>query len=155
MPLIVNGQVVPEQVLQDELLHLSAGLGMDAPQAGAIDPEHLKSAALRNVVRRVLLLQAAAAEGLAVSDAEVEAERARRWASTNSTFCGTGVRDSIAGDLLVERMSALLTRHVPRPSRADCEVFYKFNRQLYFQPEAVHAAHVVCITDSVENSTLR
>ena len=143
VPLIINGQTVLEQVLHDELLHLSAGLEMDAPQAGAIDPEHLKSAALRNVVRRTLLLQAAMAEGLRVTDAEVEAERARRWGSANNTICGAGVREAIAGDLLVQRMSAVLTRHVQRPGRSDAEEFYRRNRQLYFQPEAVHAAHIV------------
>ena len=143
MPLVINGQIVPEQVLHNELLQLSAGLEMDAPRAGAIDPEHLKAAALRNVVTRTLLLQAARSEGLSVTDADVEAERARRWGSANNSFCGTGVRDAIAGDLLVRRMSAGLTRHVPRPGRAEVEEFYRRNRNLYLQPEAVQAAHIV------------
>jgi peptidyl-prolyl cis-trans isomerase C len=143
VPLVINGQTVPEQVLNDELLHLSAGLEMDSPRAGAIDPELLRSAAVRNVVRRALLVQAAQAEGLRVTAAEVEAERARRWGSVNNTVCGPGVRASIAGDLLVQRMSALLTRHVQRPGRVDAEEVYRRNRHVYFQPEAVHAAHIV------------
>ena len=143
MTLVINGQNVPEQVLNDELLHLSAGLEMDAPRAGAINAEQLRSAAMRNVVRRALLLQAAEAEGLRVTDAEVEIERARRWGSINNTVCGPGVRDAIAGDLLVQRMSAVLTKHVQRPGRADAEEFYRRNRHVYFQPEAVHAAHIV------------
>jgi peptidyl-prolyl cis-trans isomerase C len=151
VPLIINGQTVPEQVLRDEMLHLSAGLEMNAPNAGAIDPEHLKSAALRHVVRRTLLLQAAMAEGLRVTDVEIEAERARRWGSANNTFCGAGVRDSIAGDLLVQRISALLTRHVQRPGRSETADSYQVNHRFYFLPEAVSAAHVVCNLSSVEN----
>ena len=143
VPLIINGQTVPEQVLREELLHLSAGLEMDAPSARAVDPEHLRSAALHNVVRRVLLLQAAATEGLQVSDADIEAERARRWGSVHNRVCGAGVRDAIAGDLLVQRMCAAITRHVPRPGRHEAEEFYHRNRHLYFQPEAVEAAHIV------------
>ena len=151
MPLVINGQIVPEQVLNDELLHLSAGLEMDAPKAGAIEPERLRAAVLRNVVRRTLLLQAAIAEGLDVTEAEVEAERARRWGSSINRFCGAGVQDSIAGDLLVQRMSEVLTRHVQRPGRADAENFYKLNRKSYFLPESVQCAHVICNVESVEN----
>ena len=40
-------------------------------------------------------------------------------------------------------MSVLLTRHVPRPSRAEVQDFYHRHRPLYFLPEAVHAAHIV------------
>jgi peptidyl-prolyl cis-trans isomerase C len=143
VPLVINGQTVSEQVLNDELMHLSAGLEMDAPQAGDLNPELLRSAAVRNVVRRALLLQAADAQGLHVSDAEVQAERTRRWGSTNNTVCGPGVRDALAGDLLVQRMIAVLTRHVQRPGRAETEEFYRRNRHIYFLPEAVHAAHIV------------
>ena len=143
MPLVINGQILPEQVLADELLSVSSGLEMDAPRAGAINPEHLRSLALRNVVTRTLLIQAANKKGLRVTDAEAEAERVRRWGSANNTVCGAGVRHAIIEDLLVQRIGAVLTRHVQRPGRAEAEDFYRRNRHLYWQPEAVHAAHIV------------
>ena len=143
MPLVINGQIIEEKVLTNEVLHLGGGLPMDAPQAGALDPEHLRSIALRNVVRRTLLCQAAVAEGLHVTDAEAEAERTRRWGSRNNVFCGTGVRDAIVEDLLVRRISTVLTRHVQRPSRVESEEFYRRNRHRYYLPAAVQAAHIV------------
>ena len=143
MPLVINGQVVYEQVVTDEILRLSGGLEMDAPHAGAFDPEHLRSEAMRNVVTRTLLYQAAMKEGLRVTDAEAETERARRWGSLHNTVCGAAVRDAMTEDILVQRISAVLTRHVQRPSRTETEDFYRRNRNSYFLPEAVYAAHVV------------
>ena len=143
VPLVINGQVVQEQILTEELLRVSAALQMDSPHAGRGDSEYLKSVSLHNVVRRTLLCQAAIAEGLQVSDAEAEAERVRRWGSRNNTMCGAGVHDAIVEDLLVQRMSAVLTRHVQRPGRGEVEESYRRNRKAHFLPEAVHAAHIV------------
>ena len=143
MPLVVNGEAIPDRVLEREFLRLSSGLEMDAPHAGAMDPSHLRAAAVRNVVARTLLLQTAAARKLRVSNEEVNAERGRRWGGSTNTTCGSGVTKAIAEDLLLERISADLTRHVPRPSRAQAEIFYRRNQHLYRLAEAVQAAHIV------------
>lgn len=143
MPLLINGEVVPDRVLEREVLRLSSGLEMDAPLASAIDPSHLRSAALRNVVARTLLLQMAAARKLHLSGEEVDAERARRWGSSTNTICGSGVTESIQEDLMAERISAELTRHVPRPSRAQAEAHYRSHQSAFHLPEAVLAAHIL------------
>lgn len=143
LPLLINGETVPDSVLERELLQLSAGGEMDAPHAGAADPAVLRSQALRNVVARTLLLQAASAQRLSVSPAEVESERRRRWGGTSNSMCGTGVMDAIAQDLLLAKVEAYLTRHVPRPPRTAVEQFYRQHRQRYFLAEAVEAAHIV------------
>lgn len=142
MPLLINHELLPDQVLEHELLRLSSGLEMDAPHAGGADPELLRSRALRNVVKRTLLLQAAAARGVRVSPAEVEAERRCRWGNAEHSVCGTGVTETIAQDMLLARVEAELTRHVPRPGRALVEQHYERNRGQYFQREAVEAAHI-------------
>ena len=116
---------------------------MNAPHAGAIDVSHLRAAALRNVVARTLLLQTAADRGMSLSDDEIAAERGRRWGGSTNTVCGSGVSDAIAADLLLERISAELTRHVPRPSRAQVEAYYRSNQPAYRLPEAVQAAHII------------
>jgi peptidyl-prolyl cis-trans isomerase C len=53
------------------------------------------------------------------------------------------VQDAIVEDLLVQRMSAVLTRHVQRSGRAEAEEVYRQRRREYFLPEAVYAAHSV------------
>ncbi len=150
MPLIINGETVPDSLLEHELLRLSSGLEMDAPHAGNRDPALLRSRALRNVVRRTLLLQAAAARGLRVSATEVETEHRRQSPGASNSVCGTGAPDALAQELLLERVEADLTRHVPRPARAAVDEYYRQHRQQFYQPEAVEAAHIVraCVTPS-------
>lgn len=142
MPLIINGETLADHVLDRELLRLSSGLEMDAPYAGGSDPALLRTRAARNLVARTLLLQTAAARRIRVTAAEVEAERRRRWGGTGSGVCGSGVLAAIEQDMLLARTRAHLARHVPRPGRAEVERYYSRNRQRYFLPEAVEAAHI-------------
>ena len=118
------------------------------PRAGGIAPAQLQRAAVANVVQRTLLLQRAVVSGVRVTQAEADAERGRRWGNAANTFCGTGVRDAILEDMMVERISADITRHVQRPGRDQCEQFYRRNATLYDIPEAARAAHIVCNIDS-------
>lgn len=142
VPLIVNGETVPDHTLERELLLLSSGLEMAAPHARGFEPALLRSQAMRNVVGRTLLLQAAVSHNLRVSASEVEAERRRQWGSTSNSVCGTGVDQAIAQDILLARVQVHLVRHVPRPSRGAVEEQYHRDQQRYFQPEAVEAAHI-------------
>ncbi|MGI4853895.1 MAG: peptidylprolyl isomerase [Janthinobacterium lividum] len=151
VPLYVNGELVPDAVLNRELLRLSSGLEMDAPHAGGFDPEILRAQAARAVVSRTLLLQAAVSRKLRVTAAEIEAERRLRWGSSNSVS-GAGVAKAIEHDLLLARVQADLLRHVPRPSRAEVEQHYHHNRQHYFLLEAVEAAHILRAIGPHENS---
>lgn len=143
MPLTINGERIPDRILDREMLRLSAGLEMDAPRAGGIDPASLRALAFRNVIDRKLLLQTAYARNLSVTPDQVESELVRRWGVSRSTVCDPGFMDSIREDLLLERVRADLTRQVPRPGRAEAERYYRMNQHLYQVPEAVEAAHIL------------
>ena len=144
MALTINGEHVPDRTLDRELMRLSAGLEMDAPEAGGIDPNQLRSLALRNVIDRTLLLQAAAERNLRVTADEVAAELSRRWDVRRDSVCDPGAMELLREDLLLQRMRTELTRHVPRPGRPAVEAFYQANAQHYRVREAVEAAHIQC-----------
>lgn len=60
----------------------------------------------------------------------------------------SGVRDpgsaeAIHEDLLLDRITADLTKHVPRPGRSEAEHFYRANPHLFRVSEAVEAAHIL------------
>ena len=154
MALTINGERVPDRTLDRELLRLSAGLEMDAPEAGGIDPGQLRTAALRNVVDRTLLLQMADHRGIQVTSGEVQAELVRRWGVERSSACDPASMDSIREDLHLRRLEADLTRHVPRPGRAEVEHFYRANLHRYRVPEAVEAAHILCGCTGDEEESL-
>lgn len=143
MSVIVNGESIEERVLHREMLRLSSGLEMDAPEAGGLHPAQLRSAALRNVLARALLLQAARRRKLRVTTEEVEAEQTRRSGHKSSTSSPHGVMAQLADELLLERISQDLVRHVPRPGRVEVERFYREHPHHFFLPEAVKAAHII------------
>lgn len=144
MPLIVNGQFVDDHVLEVEMLRLSAGLEMDAPNAGGISDSYVRSMALRNVVDRALLLQTAGSRKMQVTVAEAEQELARRWDVSRNRVCDPGAMETLRQDMLIKRISTELTRHIPRPGRDQAEQFYKAHPDRYRLEEAVEGAHIVC-----------
>jgi peptidyl-prolyl cis-trans isomerase C len=153
LALIVNGEYVSDHLIFEELRHMDR----DAPSANDAISQHeteiLQRAAEQRVVHRVLLRQMAVREGLPVSDAEVDAERRQRWGSSSNAICGTGVEQSFRNDLLIARMCDKLTRHVPRPTRMEVDRFYLANPENFYQPERVHAAHIIRNVDLSETES--
>lgn len=150
MALIVNGEYVSDELLFEELHHMG---GAPPPVQDAVSQhrrEMLQHVAEQRVIHRVLLRQMALQEGFQISEAEVEAERRRRWGSSNNAICGTGVLQSFRAELLIARMCEKLTRHVPRPTRMEVDHFYRAHPEKFYQPERVHAAHIIRNVDHPE-----
>lgn len=138
MALLVNGEYVADRLFFEEFqrLHrdtITAQMPMEA----------LREAAKEHVIQRTLLHQMAVQEGFQVSVDEVEAERRRRWGSADNSICGVGILQALEVDLFIQKIGARLTKHVPRPSRAEVEKFYRANPARIHQPERVLAAHIV------------
>lgn len=141
MALIVNGQFIGDDILQTELMHLCGGNLASASTGPKLDA--LLQVAEQNVVERVLLWQMACESNLQVTSEEISAERRKRWGSSTNSICGQGVTSSLHTDLLIEKMRRSLTRHVPRPTRAEQEQAYQASGDKYFLPEQVLAAHII------------
>ncbi len=137
MALLVNGELIPDQEFHQEFLRLSGRAA-----AGSDSVPHLQRIAEETVVHRVLLVQMARERGLAVSAAEIDAERHRQWGSDSNSICGAGTRKILADGLLIEKLRDELSRHVPRPSRAVVEAYYRENPAQFWKPERVQAAHI-------------
>ena len=143
MALIVNGEYVGDEQFFEEFRHLG-GEPLEAESAEAQPGiEILQRTANERVVYRTLLRQMALQSDITVLPKEVEQERRRRWGSSTNTTCGIGVSQAIHADLQMERFCASLTRHVSRPTRMEVEQFYLANSEKFYQPERVHAAHIV------------
>jgi peptidyl-prolyl cis-trans isomerase C len=136
--LLVNGEYVADREFIEEFRRLqSEALGAQTPL------ELLRHTAEERVIQRTLLRQMAVHAGFSVSSEEIESERRRRWGSSNNSICGVGIIAALEADLLIGKMSAQLTKHVLRPSRADVERFYKSNLAKFYQPERAQISHIV------------
>lgn len=138
MALLVNGELVADEDFYQEFLRQSSGA-----YAGPESMAQLRRAAERSVVHRVLLVQMARQHGISVSVAEVNAERQRQWRNENNSVCGSGIRKVLADGLLIEKLRDQLSRHVPRPSRASVEAYYRENPSMFWKPERVLVAHII------------
>jgi peptidyl-prolyl cis-trans isomerase C len=138
MAFLVNGEYLSDRELFEEFQRLQA----EMPSAEA-PAELLRRAAEERMIERVLLRQMAIQAGFNVSTEEVEAERRRRWGSSDNSICGAGIIAALEADLLIAKMSAQLAKHVFRPSRADVEKFYRSNPAKFYQPERVQVSHIV------------
>ena len=150
MALIVNGEYVNDSLLFDELLRLEPAASSMDEVTSRHEAEMLRHTAEQRVIHRVLLRQMALQEGIQVPDAEVESERRRRWGSSSNAICGTGVQQSFRDELLIVRICEKLTKHVPRPTRLEVDRFYQANRETFYRPERVRAAHIIRNVDRPE-----
>ncbi len=146
MALLVNGELISDDDFRQEFVRVSGG----APVA-AESMAHLQRVAEQNVVHRRLLVQVARQRGLAVSSAEIDAERHRQWQSENNSICGAGIRKTLAEGLLIEKLREEVSRYVPRPSRAAVEACYRENPALFWKPERALVAHIVKNVERVED----
>lgn len=150
MALIVNGEYVSDSLLFEELQHLGSSAPSMDEATSRNEAEMLRHTAEQRVIHRVLLRQMALQEGMQVSDTEVQAERRSRWGSSTNAICGTGVQQSFRDELLIARMCEKLTRHVLRPTRVEVDRFYQANREKFYRPERVHAAHIIRNVNRIE-----
>ncbi len=138
MALLVNGEYVADREFMEEFQRLQGETFGEQPSV-----ERLRHTAEERVIQRTLLRQMAVRAGFMVSAEEIEIERRRRWGSSNNSICGAGIIAVLEADLLTAKMSAQITKHVFRPSRADVERFYKSNLAQFHQPEQVQVSHIV------------
>ncbi len=148
MALIVNGELV-EDGRFIEMFRQMGGFAIDPAVLGTSqEAAMVRQLAERRTVGLVLLRQMAVSAGFAVSAEEVSARRARQWGTSSASVCGAAVQRQLADDLLVEKYCHWLSRHEPRPSRAEVEGYYLRHRAEFHLPERVKAAHIVCNIES-------
>lgn len=151
MAVIVNGELVGDQRFIEVFRQLG-GFNLDpAGGAGLQQAGPLRRLSEQRAVGLVLLRQMAREKGFSVSAEEVNARRSRLWGTSSASVCGVAVQQQLAEDLLVEKFCDWLTRHEPRPSRAEVEQFYLQHRAEFRRTERVNAAHIICNVELPED----
>jgi hypothetical protein len=151
MALRVNGELVSDERFYREFLSLTGGLTpQQVEQRSVADFRQAQQLTERNVLRAVLLRQFALAEGLTVTDAEIEEERRALWRSTANQSCGTGITEEMTERAAIRRAERHLTRHVPRPSRQEVQRIYQDNPSMFHQPERWLVSQIVRLAEGEE-----
>ena len=144
MPITVNGQEVPESLIQEEMNRVRS----DPRWADAAESEKeqlLREAGEYAAISRVLIEWNADRDPRPIPTSQINAG----LQSIRSTLnCGTGVdatalRAQVERGLKVQRVVSELTAGARRPREAEIENFYTANRENFRLPGTLHAAHIV------------
>lgn len=141
MPIQVNGELVDDAVVRQEIVSLrpryqEVARGMDPAKAEA----QLRQWARENVIERVLLRQEALKDTGPLPPEELQAA------------IGNGESEAEAeARLRVTRLVGRITGKLARPRRKDMVEYYRKNKERFWSEETVHASHIVKHVD--ENNT--
>ena len=150
MPLLVNGEAIDESLIRQEAASLRPrmleAMAGDDPIAFEM---RVKEWARENVIERVLLRQASAAEPEPVNagelDRAVERVREQSPGQTGAIFPTEEgeLRREVETQMRVERLLGRLTEKVAAPRHKDVVEYYRKHRDAFLAPEQVNAAHIV------------
>ena len=154
MPLLINGQRVPDEVLNAEFSSIKSYFeSLGNVSCCERDPE-FRGYARENVVARVLLAQEAQRAMAPTPDADVEAALAKlkeEHGGEERFLMMIGatpdqldlVRRDLEADLRVRRLIDGLVAGEPEPSDAALRAYYEAHIEQYKTPEEVRASHIL------------
>src|ERR1039458_456495 len=145
MPYLVNGQLVPEELVREEF----GRIGRDPQWQGIPDlPERarrLRAAAEQCAQERVLIEQAAANDPRPIDPVALEQEIARQNAQwgCRAAFDNNELRRLTERNLRVQRIRLEMVASAENPPAEEVEAFFNANRDKFPRPELFHASHIV------------
>jgi len=145
MPHLVNGQLVPEELIREEFNRI----GRDPQWQSIVDPtertRRLHAAAEQCAQDRILIEQAAANDPRPIDPAALEQEIVRQKAQSGcrSAYYDHDLRRFTERHMRIERIRREMVAAAPKPTAEEVEAFYNQNRHNFPRPEMFHASHIV------------
>ena len=147
MPIQVNREVVDEAMIRAEAASLRPRLREAMPdEPPAAIEARVREWSRENVIERVLLRQAAAADQSPLDPEAVErALRDAQSAGAASRGLGGGLnlRTEIEFQLRVDRLVERHAGRIAQPRNKDVVEYFRKHRDQFVVPELVHAAHII------------
>lgn len=145
MPIVVNGEQVPEEWIREERARVSRDLRWAAIPDPAQREAPLCHAAEHSAINRMLLEQAAAADPRPIDHVVLDAEVSRQKSAggCGNSFDDTMLRQRAEKYLRIGRLIGEFTAGAAKPGAQEIEEFYRANREQFRQPDTFHASHIV------------
>lgn len=155
MGLIINGQVIDADVLDQEFSSIKASFEQLNPFAGCCErDEEFRGYARNNIVARVLLTQEAERRIDSITDAEVDTALQKlkdEHGGETQFYIANGVgpeqedliRSDLAMNLRVKTLIDEVCADLPEPTEQDLSAYYEQNLDRYMTEERLHAIHIL------------
>lgn len=153
MPILVNGELVPDELIRYEEQRLSHMPGWQDTGDAVESSMRRREAAERMAIDHMLLLQLADQDPRPVDAAQVrrEVEQAKARNGCRAAFDDSALRREVERRLREQRVTDELLEAVPKPTPEDVERFYQAQRENFRSPEKVRAAHIVKHVDETQS----
>jgi len=145
MPYLINGQLVPEELIREEF----SLIGRDPQWQSIADLQEranrLRVAAEQCAQDRILIEQAAAKDPRPIEPAAVEQEIAKQMAQWDcrAAFDRDELRRLTERNLRIQRIRQEMMAGAILPTLEEMEAFYNAHRANFPRPEMFHASHIV------------
>jgi parvulin-like peptidyl-prolyl isomerase len=154
MPLIINGERVEDSIIRDEANAMRPRYEEMMEEMDPIAREmQLKEWSRENVIERTLLKQEAwkDPEPIPVEQIDEAVSSIEEQAGVHTKCVDPNARHEVETRMRLERLVAKVSARVARPKHKDAVEYYKKNKQQFFTPELVGAAHIVKNLDENTN----
>ncbi len=148
--MFVNGEYVDDELIRFESANVAAQMRTRFPGSDEFEiGMRAREVAREQVIERVLLVQASRQDPAPISEEAIAAALAQGLAGgSGSGGCmltrnPEALRDEVESRLRVERHLMSVTAPIGRPGTREVADFYDRNKETFFLPDRVHAAHVV------------
>ena len=145
MPYLVNGQLVPEELVRQESQRIERDLRWNTIADESERAQRLRAAAEQSAIDRIILGQAAVNDPRPADRQAVEQEMKRQKASAGygSAIDEGFLRQQIDYQFRLQRTISEMAAGAAKPASEDVKAFYEANRDNFSSPELFAAAHIV------------
>jgi hypothetical protein len=153
MPILVNGEVIPQELIRDEERRLAQSPEWQAVPDALEKGMRLREVAEASAIDRVLLRQAADRDPRPI-DAAVIATHVKHLTATQGCrvlFDEGPLARQIEGQLRLQRTMRDLMGPLGEPTEDEIASLYKAQRHNFRRPEIVNAAHIVKHVDELHS----
>jgi len=145
MPYLVNGQLVPEELIREESKRLERdvyfqNIADEAQRAGK-----LRAAAEGAAIDKILIAQAAASDPRPIDPAAIrqEVERQKTQWGRRSILDDIQLRQWVESQFRLQRVRHEMVGDTVKPTAEDLAAFYRTHRENFGKPEMFRASHIV------------
>lgn len=143
MTIKINGELIESEEIESEIERLRPQYEHYVrSQSETGSDEQLKEWCKENVIERTLLRQAAQKSSITITPGEIK----KAYENSKANFEGIKkeeAEDKIETQLKIEKLIKEISAKAPAPTKEELKRFYNENKEMFFAPEQVRAAHIV------------
>ena len=160
-PVTINGEALPQAEVRSYAANMRSEREAGGRRLNLEERVALHDEALRILMDRMLMVQEARRLSFTPKDAEIDAvlsQWAQRFDGVAGCRAGADTpesREEIGRRIMIDKLLDSWRAAARRPRLAELKDYYRIHKQQFYQPETVHASHIVCHFEAATSDDVR